>query len=350
VLQTDRIQANFLEKQNLMRSKKIVWITFPIILLGGIFFLGPQPAPPVFNAALPAVPSEPGQLEAYVSSIESRHKLKPGNEAKIIWNDSSKNKTEFAVLYLHGFSASQMEGDPVHRRFAKSFGCNLYLSRLADHGIDTTESLLYFTADRFWESSKQALSIAKQLGNKVIILSTSTGSTVALKLAADYPDDVYALINLSPNIAINNGAAFLLNDPWGLQIARQVMGGNYRDKGADPDDHGRYWNNKYRLEAAVQLQELIEETMTKETFEKVKQPCLTLYYFKNESEQDPEVRVDAMLRMHEQISTPDEMKVAVAIPGAGAHVIGSSLTSKDVSTVYLEIEKFAMEKLKMEKQ
>jgi pimeloyl-ACP methyl ester carboxylesterase len=333
-----------------MRSKKLVWISFPILLLVGIYFLGPQPETPQFNRVLGEVPSGSDELERYVAAKESLHKIKPENEARIVWNDSLRQRTPYAVLYLHGFSASQMEGDPVHRRFSREFGCNLYLTRLADHGIDSAESLLFFTADRFWESAKEGLAIAKQLGEKVIVMSTSTGSTVALKLAADYPDDVHALINLSPNVAINNGAAFLLNDPWGLQIARLVMGGKYRDKGPDPDDHGRFWNNRYRLEAAVQLQELIEDTMTAETFKKVHQPCLTLYYYKNESEQDPEVRVDAMLKMQEQISTPEEMKVAVAIPEAGAHVIGSSLTSKDVPGVYREIEKFAVEKLKLVKK
>jgi pimeloyl-ACP methyl ester carboxylesterase len=333
-----------------MLSRKLVWITFPLILLCGLYFLGPQPAEPEFNLDLPVVPSDADALEAYVRAKEATHKLKPQNEAVIVWRDSSRTKSPYAVLYLHGFSASQMEGDPIHRDFAREFGCNLYLARLADHGIDTTEALLYFTADRFWESCKEGLAIARQLGEKVIIMSTSTGSTAALKLAGDYPDDVHALINLSPNIAINNGAAFLLNDPWGLQIARQVMGGNYRDKGADPEDHGRFWNNKYRLEAAVQLQELIEETMTTETFRKVNQPCLTLYYYKNEAEQDPEVRVDAMLKMHDEILTPSDMKVAVAIPNAQAHVIGSSLTSKAVPEVYREIEKFAIEKLKLRKE
>lgn len=341
--------ANFRIKPLLMKSKKFIWITFPLILIGAVYFLGPQPEKPVFSPGLPDVPSDPSALEEYVRAREASHKLKPENEAVIIWNDSTRSRTPYAVLYLHGFSASRMEGDPVHRDFAKEFGCNLYLSRLSDHGIDTTEALLSFTADRFWESAKEALAIATQLGEKVIIMSTSTGSTVALKLAADYPESVHALINLSPNIAINNGAAFLLNDPWGLQIARQVMGGNYRDKGADPEDHGRFWNNKYRLEAAVQLQELIEETMTDETFDRVTQPCLTLYYYKNETEQDPEVRVDAMLRMHEKISTPSDLKVAVAIPGAGAHVIGSSLTSGAVRAVYAEIEKFAIEKLRLPK-
>ena len=333
-----------------MKSRQLVRYTFPVILLAGIYFIGPQPEEPVFRTGLPELPADPLQLQTYVEQQEAKHEIKPDNEARIVWADSTKTKTEYAVLYLHGFSASQKEGDPVHRNFARDFGCNLYLSRLADHGIDTTESLLNFTADRLWNSAKEALAIARQIGNKVIIMSTSTGGTLALKLAADYPSDVYALINLSPNIAINNGAAFLLNDPWGLSIARAVMGGKYRVKADDGEDDSQYWNGKYRLEAAVQLQELLEQTMNEETFRKVHQPSLTLYYYKNEEEQDPEVRVDQMLVMHEQLATPPALKDAVALPNTGAHVIGCNLTSGDVDGVYREIEKFAIEKLKLRKK
>jgi pimeloyl-ACP methyl ester carboxylesterase len=222
------------------------------------------------------------------------------------------------------------------------------LSRLADHGVDTTETLMLFTADRFWETSKEALAIGKQLGNKVILVSTSTGGTTALKMAADFPDDVYALINMSPNIAINDGAAFLLNDPWGLQIARAVLGGKYRTTGAD-EERAKYWNKKYRIEALTQLEELVETSMNKSTFERVKQPSLTLYYYKDEQNQDPEVKVSAMLEMNEQLATPPESKKAIAIPTAGAHVLGSSLASKDVEGVYNAIEQFAVEILKLKK-
>jgi hypothetical protein len=63
------------------------------------------------------------------------------------------------VVYLHGFSASQEEGDPVHYEFAQKFGCNLYLSRLEDHGVDTTQPLANVTADRLWNSAKEAYAI-----------------------------------------------------------------------------------------------------------------------------------------------------------------------------------------------
>ena len=212
------------------------------------------------------------------------------------------------VVYLHGFSASQMEGDPTHRRFAKEFGCNLFLARLADHGVDTTEALLLYTPDRSWESAKEALAIGTKLGDKVILMSTSTGGTLALKLAAEYPEKVFALINLSPNIALRNGAAFIANDPWGLQIARLVVDGDYNVTDAT-EEESKYWNKKYRLEAVSQLEELVESTMTKDLFQRIKQPSLSLYYYKNEEEQDPQVRVSAMLKMNEQLATPADSRL-----------------------------------------
>jgi esterase/lipase len=327
--------------------RRSMLISFPIIILIAVYFLGPEPADPKFDLTLPTVPADANGLEKYVADIEAKHIVKPDNEARIIWADSSKKKTEYSIIYLHGFSATQKEGDPIHRRLAEKFGCNLYLPRLADHGIDTTEALLYFSADRFWETSKQALAIGKQLGDKVIVLSTSTGGTTALMLAAEYPNDVYALINMSPNIAINDPAAFLLNNPWGLQIARMVLGGDYRITGAD-DARSKYWTKKYRIESLVQLEELLEQRMNKSTFEKIKQPSLTLYYYKDEKNQDPEVKVSAMLKMNEELGTPSDMKEAIAFPNAGAHVIGSDLASKDVEGVYQAIEKFATGKLKMQ--
>ncbi|MEI9920746.1 MAG: alpha/beta hydrolase [Bacteroidota bacterium] len=327
--------------------RKTVFITFPIILLIAAYFLGPTPHKNKWSTELPAVPQDPVELEKFVASNEAKHKVKPDNEARIIWNDSTKAKTPYSVVYLHGFSASQEEGDPTHLDFAKKFGCNLYLSRLADHGIDTTEQLLYFNGDRFWESAKEAMMIGKAIGDKVIIMSTSTGGTVALVLAADFPDDVHALINLSPNIAVNNGTVWIANNPWGLQIARKVVGGDYQVITDFDEPRKQYWNSKYRLEAVSALQEIIEDKMNKSTFEKVKCPSLTLYYYKSETEQDPTVKVSAMLEMNKELGTPADMKVEKAIPNAGVHVIGSKMTSKDLPAVEQAIDEFAIEKLKM---
>lgn len=330
-------------------SRTLLRKTFPIIVIIAIYFVGPEPSTPKWDSEMPVVPAGADELERYVAEKESRQKLKPDNEARIVWADSSRSKTPYSVVYLHGFSASQKEGDPVHRRFAAEYGCNLYLARLADHGIDTVDAMINFTVDRWWRSAREALAIGRKIGDKVILMSTSTGGTMALALAAAFPGDVHALINMSPNIAINNDAAFLLNDPWGLYIARMVKGGKYNEWDASPERQA-YWYSKYRLEATVQLQEMLETKMKPETFEKITQPCLTLYYYKNESEQDPEVKVSAMLEMMTQLGTPEKYKRAVAIPDAGAHVLGSSLTSHDVEGVYAEMQKFAREVLEISSQ
>ncbi|HEV8515511.1 MAG TPA: alpha/beta hydrolase [Cyclobacteriaceae bacterium] len=330
-------------------KRKLIFITFPIIVLLGIYFLGPEPARAKFNPTMPSVPQSPDELEKYVATQESKHKIKPDNEARIVWADSTEKKTEYSVVYIHGFYASQEEGDPVHADFAKKFGCNLYLARLADHGIDTVDQLINFTIDRGWESAKEALAIGKALGEKVILMSTSTGGTLALALAAEYPQDVYALINMSPNIRINHPLAFIANDPWGLQIARLVRGGKFEVSKSD-SLHDRYWYQKFRLEAVTQLQEFLEEKMNADTFEKIKCPSLTMYYYKNETEQDPTVKVSAMLEMNKQLGTPEDLNETVAIPNAGGHVLGSHVSSKDIPAVEAAAEKFAIEKLKMVKK
>jgi len=87
--------------------------------------------------------------------------------------------------------------------------------------------------------------------------------------------------------------------------------------------------------------------MVKATFQKVKQPVLMLYYYKNELEQDPVVRVDAMLKMFDELGTPNNLKRKAAIPNAGNHVMGSYITSKDLPCVEKAIEGFVGSTLKM---
>ncbi|MBV7531537.1 carboxylesterase [Chitinophaga sp. sic0106] len=312
-----------------------------------VYMLGPKPATPVYDDQLPAVPQQADSLDAYIRNSESALPLKPDNEARIVWADSLHQKTAYAIVYLHGFSASQEEGNPVHREVARRFGCNLYLSRLDAHGLRSDSPLLHMTAEGLWQDAKKALAIGKAIGHKVIVMGTSTGGTLALKLAAEYPQEVYALVNMSPNIAINDKFAFLANDHWGLQLARLISRGEYRDGHDTNTIRNQYWYNRYRLEAVVQLEELLETTMTRATFEKVKQPVLNLYYYKNEQHQDPTVKVEAILAMEKELGTAAGQKAAIAIPGAGAHVMGSSLTSKAVPEVIRTIDSFATGVLKM---
>lgn len=323
--------------------KKFILILSIVCIPILVYILGPRFDKLVFDERLPDIHLNVHNVGSYVDSIESLKKLKPDNEARIVWNnDIQHEKTAYAVLYLSGFGASWYEGYPTHINFAKSIGANLYLSRLISHGVDTTEPLVDMYPAALYESAKQALIVTHALGNKVIVMGTSTGGTLALKLADDFPDLIHSLMLLSPNIAINNPAAFLLTKPWGFQIARKVGGGGfYRVLDPGSETEQKYWYKKQRWESVVYLQQLLEATMTKEVFAKVKQPVFLGYYYKNNQEQDSIVKVNAMLRMFNQLGTPDSLKVKVAFPDAGDHVIGCSLLSKSYRDVEEEILKFA---------
>src|SRR4030095_9213480 len=178
-------------------------------------------------------------------------------------------------------------------------------------------------------------------------MGTSTGGTIALQLAAAYPNDVAALILMSPNIAINSSNAWLLNNHWGLQIVRLILKSNYiTDKDNRPLNK-QYWNWQYRAEAVVATEEMLETTMNKETFEKVKQPVELLYFYKDERAQDSRVKVSGMLDMYNELGVADSLKRKQAMPDADSHIIGSYIQSHDVEGVQKEIEKFMAEVLKI---
>ena len=321
--------------------QKLKFGFFILINLVAIYLLGPHPEKPYFDDILPAIPSQIS-IDEYIRNNESSLKIKPDNEARIVWADTTHEVTEYAIVYLHGFSASQMEGDPVHRNIAKRFHCNLYLARLAEHGLMGSDAMVHLTAENLWESAKEAYAIGKKIGKKVILMSTSTGGTLSLQLAANFPE-IAGLVLYSPNVEIKNPSAPLLNDPWGLQIARLIQASKFKNVAYTHKDFPKYWNPHYRLEAVVALQSLIEATMTTATFKKIQQPTLALYYYKDEAHQDNVVKISAIQKMMQQIATPANLKMEMAMPNTGNHVIASPIVSKDIVSVEKATAKFIQE-------
>ncbi len=330
-------------------KRKGLFITLAVILVLVLAYLvGPTMPKPEFNMNLPAVVHNPQQAEQMILAHEAGFPyIRPGNGSQLIWaNDSLKNKTEYCLLYLHGFSASPVEGSPLHENFAKYFGMNAYIPRLKGHGLITDDALLEMTPDNLWESAKDAFVKAQALGEKVIIMGTSTGGTLALMLAGHFPDDIAGLYLFSPNVRIYDKSATLLDRPWGLQIGRMVMGGDYRVLEEDPETDD-YWYNKYRVEALVYLQQLVRQSMKAKLFNTVTCPVFTGYYYKDEDNQDNTVSVEAVLWMFDNLGTKEELKQEMAFPDAGAHVICCDLTSENWKDVQDAAVKFGIKILEL---
>ncbi|MFL5729859.1 MAG: alpha/beta hydrolase, partial [Cytophagaceae bacterium] len=247
------------------------------------------------------------------------------------------------IVYIHGFSASQGEGIPLHTEFARRYGCNLYLCRLYEHGLTEEEPMLNMDPEKLLESAKKAVAVGKQLGDSVILMSTSSGGTLSLYIASGNPD-IHSIITYSPNIDLYDEKSWLLTERWGLQLARLILGGKYYSFDG-PEGYKKYWTYRYRIEALISLKTLVNATMHQETFGKIKQPLFLGYYYKNEKEQDNVVSVKRMQEMFDQVGTNADRKRKVNFPNSGTHIIASDLWSKDIEGVKAETFKFAEEVL-----
>ncbi len=306
------------------------------------YVLGPTAQYEEVTPNLPALSLSLEQLDGYLADKEGKvPNIKPENHSRIIWADSIR-QTEYAIVYLHGFSAGVMEGAPLHMEVARRYGMNLYLPRLSKHGIGDKDIFAELTPFDLMEDAKEALAIGKKLGKKVILMSCSTGSTLGIYLTAHHPD-IFAHVMYSPNIALFNPTGEMLTGPWGLQIAKKVVG-EYKvpsaEKEPKPDSIqakiDRYWTGTYRVEGLIALQSLIDQTMTEEVFEAVTQPYFMGYYYQSDTAQDMTVSVAKMLEFDALTKTTHEKKSVVAFAQAGAHVINSPLISKEYDRVRAE--------------
>jgi esterase/lipase len=321
------------------------WLAGIILALLLVYFAGPKVSKPSFPAADIQLPATLSQLEEEINSSEKAVKgLKPDNEARIVWADTSKKeKTKVAILYLHGFSASQAEGDPVHRNLAKKYNANLYLARLQEHGIDRGDStMIYLNTDEYEASAEKALAIAEKLGDEVIVIGTSAGGALTLFLASRHPE-IKAIVLYSPCVKLYDKTAVIIDKHWGLPVLKKVQKGPLMKFESESAEHANYWAMKYRVEAVVGLQNLLTHTMKPAVFSKITCPVFLAYYYKNEEEQDNTVSVPAMLEMFDNLGTPAELKKKMAFPETGAHVIASYIRSKDWQSVQDETDKFLSE-------
>lgn len=320
-------------------KKAVYFALFLVIGISITYMLGPTPPEPKLDPSPTSIDIPLDSLDGWLAHKESGFKtMKPNNEARIEWYGDSVSVTEYAVVYLHGFTASGEEGNPVHRAFAKRYGCNMYLPRLFGHGLDTSEPFIDLTPENYLQSAKEAIAVGKKIGKKLILVCTSTGGTLGIYLAAHDPQ-IEALICYSPNIDIFDPNSKMLTQPWGLSLARLIIGGNYQQYEA-PEEFKKYWQTKYRIEGLVAVRQLIDHTMTAKTFAQVKQPIFVGTYFKDAQNQDNVVSVEAMRQMMPQLGTPDSMKQMVEFP-VGAHVLTNPLRNEDIEPVKLATFQFA---------
>ncbi len=307
--------------------KVVLYVFVPLGLLLGVYWLGPKPGFESFDNNPVAFDHPLAELDQYLLARESAFTdLKPDNETRIVWRDGVK-KAPCAIVYLHGFSASHAEGAPLHRNIAETFGCNLYLARLPAHGIDSDEAFRGIEPGSWVDEAKHAVALGKLLGERLIVMATSTGATLATYLAAA-DSDISALLLYSPNFELYDRSSHFVNGPWGKTIARLYFRDEYREWQAS-EEIKKYWSTRQHLDGLHALRHLVSATMNDEIFRRIQVPVFMAYYYRDEDNQDRYVSVPRMREFMQTISTPADQRRSYRTSNAGTHVIASSLWNEN---------------------
>lgn len=292
------------------------------ILIGILFLVGPYEDSDLGTSFDPA--RLDGGVAAYFSDRESAiDNITPGVEKQVIWAGEAEAVTEWSVLYIHGFSATAQEIRPVPDNVAKALGANLIYTRLQGHGRGGA-AMAEATVAGWMNDVAEGLAAARKIGSRVLILSTSTGGTLATAAAVDgtLSQDIAGIVLISPNFAINNPAAPLLTLPAARYWAPLIAGA---ERSFEPANEGqaRYWTTRYPSVAALPLAALVQKVVALD-LSRAQVPALFWYV-----DQDQVVRAEATADVAARWGGP----VSVVQPTLGldddafAHVIAGDILS-----------------------
>jgi alpha-beta hydrolase superfamily lysophospholipase len=240
--------------------------------------------------------------------------IKPDNEARIVFHgETPHGRLPLAVVYLHGFTACQAEGAPAHREIAETAGAHLYLNRLSDHGSDAPDAMAGASPERWRDEARRALDIGLQIGERVLLVGTSMGASLALDLAASRPDVVAGVVAWSPGIRVH--------DPAQLRAAVMLQGA-VAPPGERSTFQRRYWSSMVHTDGYRAIARLFIERMRPEVLQDIVCPVFFGMWDGGEGDRDTLTSVSAMRHAFGWLGTPESQRRMVAYDHA-AHVLAS---------------------------
>ncbi len=218
-------------------------------------------------------------VETYLAKSEERvANIIPGAQKQVIWaNPATREKTPVSLVYIHGFSATLEETRPLPDLIARELGANLFYTRLTGHGAGS-EAMATATVNDWFNDTAEALAIGRMLGEKVVVISASTGGTFA-SWAATRPTlsrDVAGLVMISPNYGLNNPAASVLTMGFGRDWIPMVFGAERSFEPSSPE-HAKWWTTKYPTVSLLPMAASVEHVNTLR-FEEIEIPALFIYH------------------------------------------------------------------------
>ncbi len=204
--------------------------------------------------------------------------IRPGLAREIVWRDpTARDRRPWAVVNIHGFSASKQELRPLPDIVAEALDANLYFTRLAGHGRPAT-AMAEPSADDWLDDMAEALEVGRLLGDRVLVLGMSTGATLAAWAAMrdDMRHDMDAIIFISPNFEIRRNGTRFLTIPWARQLLRLFMGQINPVREGDNPAFSQAWTTGYPAEALLPMAAAVHH-VKRLRLEETTQPALFIH-------------------------------------------------------------------------
>ena len=279
-------------------------------------------SPPVLPASLPPADTAPGLI--------------PGTGKRVTWNGEPR-RTEWSVIYLPGFSATHRETAPVAEQVAASLDANLFETRWAGHGL-SENALVEATAEDWLDDTAEALAAGAALGEKIIVIASSTGATLATALLDhELMKPVDAFIFMSPNFDLYDKSVRHATGPFGKLLTR-VLAGETRTWTPQNEAQGLYWSTSYPSSALIEMVRAVDRAETRLQGES-DQRWLVIY-----SEKDETIDPAAAKASLDLIEARDERLFEVMNPGDGTgHILAGDIMSPETTDeVVTEIVEFIL--------
>lgn len=251
-----------------------------LLVIGLALVAGPRnPFGPDTPTPREAPPAELMALDGWLAHSESAYAdLLPETAKGVVWQGARGQRTPWAVVYVHGFSASRLETAPVADQVARALGANLFYTRLTGHGRGPM-AMGEARVQDWLADVQEATHIGHLLGQRVLLIACSQGATLASWQAlqpfghAVVQADAYAFI--SPNFGPRDKRSELINGPWGQQLAL-ALEGEMRGRPSDDPRENRAWTRRYPTQALFPMMALVKK-LRESDLSQFQAPVLVLY-------------------------------------------------------------------------
>ena len=172
--------------------------------------------------------------------------LRPGTEKKVLWSQGNAVKSKTSIVFIHGFSASRVEIDPVVNLIAAELSANVYFTRLKGHGQDG-QALAEATYEQLLDDTIESIEIGQLIGDDVILIGCSTGCSL-IHIALGQYKNIKAAIYISPNFGPKPIKGQALRIP-GAKFLVPLVFGKEHSFIAKNDEYATCWTTKYPTKA-----------------------------------------------------------------------------------------------------